>query len=69
LVRDRQTQERFDSSELIGRKVCEESTNRSVWVRPLGDVVILMPPLSIAADEIVFLTSTVTDAVHAVLGE
>jgi len=69
LVRDRQTQERFDSSELIGRKVCEESINRSVWVRPLGDVVILMPPLSIAADEIVFLTSTVTDAIHAVLGE
>jgi len=69
LVRDRQTQERFDSSELIGRKVCEESTNRSVWVRPLGDVVILMPPLSIAADEIIFLTSTVTDAIHAVLGE
>ncbi len=68
LVRDRQTCEKFAASELIGRHVCEESTKRGVWVRPLGDVVILMPPLSIATDEIALLTSTVTDAIQVILG-
>ena len=68
LVRDRQTRERFAVSELIGRLVCEESTKRGVWIRPLGDVVVLMPPLSIATDEIALLTSTVTDAIQVILG-
>jgi adenosylmethionine-8-amino-7-oxononanoate aminotransferase len=36
-----------------GRRVCAGAVARSVLLRPLGDVVVLMPPLTITADEIV----------------
>ena len=35
-----------------GRKVCAAATRRGVLLRPLGDVVVTMPPLSITEDEI-----------------
>jgi adenosylmethionine-8-amino-7-oxononanoate aminotransferase len=36
-----------------GRRVCAGAVARGVLLRPLGDVVVLMPPLTITADEIV----------------
>lgn len=36
-----------------GRRVCAGAVARSVLLRPLGDVVVLMPPLTITGDEIV----------------
>ena len=35
-----------------GRAVCAAAVRRGVLLRPLGDVVVLMPPLTITADEI-----------------
>ncbi len=35
-----------------GRRVCAKSVARGVLVRPLGDVVVLMPPLTTTSDEI-----------------
>jgi adenosylmethionine-8-amino-7-oxononanoate aminotransferase len=37
---------------LAGRRVCAAAVRRGVLLRPLGDVVVLMPPLTITADEI-----------------
>jgi adenosylmethionine-8-amino-7-oxononanoate aminotransferase len=34
-----------------GRKVCAGAVARGVLLRPLGDVVVLMPPLTITAEE------------------
>jgi adenosylmethionine-8-amino-7-oxononanoate aminotransferase len=36
-----------------GRRVCAGAVARGVLLRPLGDVVVLMPPLTITAEEIV----------------
>jgi adenosylmethionine-8-amino-7-oxononanoate aminotransferase len=36
-----------------GRRVCAGAVSRSVLLRPLGDVVVLMPPLTTTAEEIV----------------
>jgi adenosylmethionine-8-amino-7-oxononanoate aminotransferase len=36
-----------------GRRVCVAAVARGVLLRPLGDVVVLMPPLTITEDEIV----------------
>ncbi len=48
LVADRRTRERFPPSERRGVRVCEAARRRGVWVRPLGDVVVLMPPYCIS---------------------
>ena len=38
--------------ERTGFEVCQEARRRGVWVRPLGDVVVLMPPLAIGDDDL-----------------
>lgn len=35
-----------------GRQVCAAAVNRGVLLRPLGDVIVIMPPLTITSDEI-----------------
>lgn len=68
LVEDRQARRPFPAAALIGERVCDAALQYGVWVRPLGDVVVLMPPLSISDEEIDLLTSAVVSAVEDVLG-
>ena len=41
-----------DTDVLLGRKVCAAAVARGVLLRPLGDVVVLMPPLTITSPEL-----------------
>ncbi len=47
LVADRDTLEPFPPESRAARRVCEEARRRGLLLRPLGDVVVLMPPLGI----------------------
>ena len=38
--------------ERTGFAVCQEARRHGVWVRPLGDVVVVMPPLAIGDDDL-----------------
>jgi adenosylmethionine---8-amino-7-oxononanoate aminotransferase len=49
-----------------GRRVCAEAVRRGVLLRPLGDVVVLMPILTSTADEIERIVDTVVASVDAV---
>ena len=49
-----------------GRRVCAEGVARGVFLRPLGDVVVLMPPLTISEDEIVRMVEALEAALEAV---
>ena len=50
-----------------GFEVCQEARRHGVWVRPLGDVIVLMPPLAIGSDDLELLTGVVSDAVRKVV--
>jgi len=52
LVRDRRTQEPYPAAERIGRRVCDAALRRGVLLRPLGDVIVLWPPLAISLEQI-----------------
>lgn len=54
--------------ERTGFEICQEARRHGVWVRPLGDVVVLMPPLAIGEDDLDLLVGTVTDAIRTVVG-
>ena len=54
-------------TERTGFAICQHARRNGVWVRPLGDVVVLMPPLAIEAADLNLLTNTVTDAITTVL--
>lgn len=66
LVECRPSQQPFPASWELGRRVCDAAMSSGVWIRPLGDVVVLMPPLSIRPDELDQLTAAVRQAIATV---
>jgi adenosylmethionine---8-amino-7-oxononanoate aminotransferase len=52
LVRDRQTKEPFPWAEKRGIRVCQQALEDGVWLRPLGNVIVIMPPLAISVPDI-----------------
>lgn len=52
LVRDRATSESFASSERRGHRACLHARTQGVLLRPLGDVLVIMPPLSVTLEEL-----------------
>ena len=52
LVKDKETKERYPAGERIGHKVCMDIRDDGIILRPLGDTIIVMPPLSITEGEI-----------------
>ena len=49
-----------------GRKVCAAAVRAGVLLRPLGDVVVVMPPLTIADDEIDLIAAVLAAAIDEV---
>jgi adenosylmethionine-8-amino-7-oxononanoate aminotransferase len=49
-----------------GRLVSAACVRRGVLIRPLGDVIVLMPPLTISENEIDRIVDTVRDAIAEV---
>jgi adenosylmethionine-8-amino-7-oxononanoate aminotransferase len=47
-----------------GRRVCASAINRGVLLRPLGDVVVLMPPLTITTPELDRIVDTLSAAIE-----
>ena len=68
LVRDPETRAPFDPSLRIGHRVIQAARLRGVMLRPLGNVLILMPPLSITAAELETLVRVTAESIEAVLG-
>ena len=50
----------------MGLKVCDAALKRGVWLRPLGDTIVLMPPLVISEKELGFLLRVVEEAIDEV---
>jgi len=63
LVKDRATKEEYGFAERLGFRVCQAARQHRVLLRPLGNVVVLMPPLSLTVEEARLLTDAVRDAI------
>jgi adenosylmethionine-8-amino-7-oxononanoate aminotransferase len=66
LVQDRKTKVPFPPSARVGVQVIKEARTRGVMLRPLGDVIVLMPPLAIAEDELALLLDATYASIEAV---
>jgi adenosylmethionine-8-amino-7-oxononanoate aminotransferase len=53
--------------ERTGFEVCRAARRRGVIVRPLGDVIVLMPPLGISDDELAELAGAVDESIREVV--
>jgi adenosylmethionine-8-amino-7-oxononanoate aminotransferase len=52
LVADRETRAEFAWHLQIGRRICRFARDQGVFLRPLGDVLVIMPPLSITEEQL-----------------
>ena len=66
LVKDLKTKEPFAWEERIGVKVCMEARKHGVILRPLGNVIVLMPPLAINEEGIDKLLDVAYKAIERV---
>jgi adenosylmethionine-8-amino-7-oxononanoate aminotransferase len=66
LVKNRKTRENFPPAEKIGVRVIERARQKGVILRPLGPVVVLMPPLAISARELDYLLNVTYESIAEV---
>jgi adenosylmethionine---8-amino-7-oxononanoate aminotransferase len=65
LVADRASRQSFPAAQRRGYRVCKRTTASGVWLRPLGDVIVVMPPLSIADGELELLGRVLRESIDA----
>jgi len=63
LVKNRLTKEPYLLDERIGIRVVQECRRNGLIIRPLGNVIVLMPPLSLSPQEL----GQMLDIVHAAI--
>jgi adenosylmethionine-8-amino-7-oxononanoate aminotransferase len=65
-VRDRATKQPYPWEEKLGMRVCDWARARGVLLRPLGNVIVIMPPLSVRVDELDRICEAVEGGIVAV---
>ena len=56
----------YPANERRGWRVCRETLAHGVWLRPLADVLYVMPPLAISMKDLDILMNTLSAAIEAV---
>jgi adenosylmethionine-8-amino-7-oxononanoate aminotransferase len=64
LVKDWRTRRPFDLRERAGIRVCEAMTRRGVLTRPVGNVIVLMPPYCTTPEQLLKMISALREAVE-----
>lgn len=68
LVSDKTAKAPYPFAERMGHRVCMAARKHGVIIRPLGDVVVLLPPLAISPAELDFLFAAVEKAILEATG-
>jgi adenosylmethionine-8-amino-7-oxononanoate aminotransferase len=66
LVKNKKTNTPYSLKDKIGIRVCQHIRTKGVILRPLGPVIVLMPPLSIDLETLEELVSKTFDAIKEI---
>ena len=66
LVNDKKTKEPYNWEEKMGWQVAYHAKENGVFIRPLGNVIVIMPPLSISEPNLNQLLKVIKDSIVAV---
>lgn len=69
LVKDWRTRKPFDLRERAGIRVCEAMAKRGVLTRPIGSVIVLIPPYCTSTTQLKQMIHALRDSVAEVLGK
>jgi adenosylmethionine---8-amino-7-oxononanoate aminotransferase len=64
LVADRTTRTPFPPEAQVGARVCRRARDLGLVIRPLGDVIVVLPALAMTPEELRFLTRTLLRAIR-----
>jgi len=68
LVRDKNTKEPYDWKEKMGWRVAYHARDNGVFIRPLGNVIVIMPPLNISEQNLRRLLTVIKDSIIEITG-
>lgn len=68
LAEDARARRPFDPGRRVGRQVCLRARREGVILRPLGDVVVIMPPLAMTVAQLKAVAAAAIAAIHEVTG-
>jgi len=66
LVKDRTTKAEYEPAEKVGIRVTRAARKRGLITRPLGNVIVIMPPLCISAEDLDRMLGILLDSVREV---
>jgi adenosylmethionine-8-amino-7-oxononanoate aminotransferase len=66
LVEDKATRKPFDSRRRLGAEVCMKLRRRGVILRPLGDTVVIMPPVAMEVGDLRAIVTALGEEVVAI---
>jgi adenosylmethionine-8-amino-7-oxononanoate aminotransferase len=69
MVSDPETREGFEPEDRVSQQVCQSAQEQGVFIRPLGDVIVLMPPLSITEEQLDTIVDVVETGMRDVVPE
>jgi adenosylmethionine-8-amino-7-oxononanoate aminotransferase len=69
LVQDAASKQSYPWTQRRGLRVCQQARAEGVLLRPLGDVVVIMPPLAITLDELDRIAQAVERGIVAATGD
>ncbi|MBE7444163.1 MAG: adenosylmethionine--8-amino-7-oxononanoate transaminase [Planctomycetia bacterium] len=69
LVTDKTTKEPYPWVERVGIQVCHEARKRGLLIRPLGHIIVIMPPLSIKVDELKRMLDIIYESIQIITNE
>ncbi len=64
LVADKETKEPYPFQEQMGYMVCYRARQRGLIIRPLGNVIVIMPPLSIGEENLERMLEIIKDSIR-----
>jgi adenosylmethionine-8-amino-7-oxononanoate aminotransferase len=63
LVKNKNTREAYPFEERVGNRVIMAARKEGLMLRPLGDVIVLMPPLAVSLEELDLLFTATEKAI------
>ncbi|WP_423793281.1 adenosylmethionine--8-amino-7-oxononanoate transaminase [Methanocaldococcus indicus] len=68
LVKDKETKEEYEYGYKAGFRVAKSLLKRGIYMRPIGNVVIINPPYTITEEEIEYLCKSLKESIKEALG-
>jgi adenosylmethionine-8-amino-7-oxononanoate aminotransferase len=66
IVKDKKSREPYPLEEKVSWKICERAREKGLLIRPLGNVIVLMPPLGISREELTSLIRVSAEAIKEI---